>query len=438
MSIAYGGLISFAFRGMNLVVAFTTVFLTSNALAKESYGAFALGLAVVGFVNAMTGGLTASTAYQVSNQRRPPGMALVNGLVAAMAAGAVGVAIGSSLALSVEGTAGRLAIPVAFAAAAVVLNGAIAGVFLGQDRLARYNVALVAAPLASLAAVSIVVFAFDMRTPQAALGGYAAGQWGATCVLLALGGRRLATGAGFDGALVRTMARFAGLAAVSSGLSFLNYRADLFVVERFEGKEAVATYSLAVYLAESVWQVSGSLALATYPRLAALDRAAAAELTARVMRHTVVLLAVVCAALFTLADVIQEAVFPKYEGMATAMRIILPGILIYGLAQSFSGFYTYQRGKPWASAFVALAGLVIDLSLAVVLLPAMGINGAALASALAYSGAMTGALAVFLRSERLPAGRLFRFGRQEIEDYRAFLGRVGVALGRGRAASINT
>jgi O-antigen/teichoic acid export membrane protein len=321
-----------------------------------------------------------------------------------------------------------MALPVALAAAAVVLNGVIGGVFLGSDRLVRYNVALVAPPLAALAAIAIAVGAFEARTPAAGLSAFAAGQWAAALALLATGGRGFFAALRVEGGLVRQMARFAALAGLSSGLSYLNYRADLFVVEHFEGNEGVATYSLAVYLAESVWQVSGSLALATYPRLGAVERRDAVELTARVMRHTVILLAAVCGVLFVAADLIQALLFPKYEGMASALRFILPGILVYGLAQSYSGYYTYQLGKPWVSAVVAATGLALDMALAVLLLPRMGVDGAALASALAYSAAMLGALVYFMQSERMPPGRLFRFGRGEIEDYRAFIGRLREAV----------
>jgi hypothetical protein len=43
---------------------------------------------------------------------------------------------------------------------------------------------------------------------------------------------------------------------------------------------------------------------------------------------------------------------------------------------------------------------------------------------------MAGALVFFMRSEHMPPGRLFRFGRGEIDDYRAFIGRLSVAVGR--------
>jgi O-antigen/teichoic acid export membrane protein len=430
MPIAFGGIIAFLFRGLNLAVALGTVLVTSNALSREDYGSFVLGLTVIGVVNAIAGGLTASAAYQVSNQRREPGAAFLNGLVSAAGVGALGLAAGAAVASGGEGEAARVAMPVALAAAAVILNGVISGVFLGRDQLVRYNVALVLPPLAALAAVATAIFGLDRRSPEAGLWAYSAGQWAAAVILMAGGGHGMLAGARLQSALVRRMAAFAALAGLSSGISYVNYRADLFVVRHFEGSEGVATYSLAVYLAESVWQVSGSLALATYPRVAALERRAAAELTARVMRHTVVLLAVICGALFLLADVAQELLFPRYEGMTSALRFILPGILVYGLAQSFSGFYTYQRGWPWASAVVAGTGLALDMVLAVLLVPPMGVNGAALASALAYSGAMAGALAIFLRSERLTPAQVFRFGRREIDDYRAFLSHLNSVIQR--------
>jgi len=59
----------------------------------------------------------------------------------------------------------------------------------------------------------------------------------------------------------------------------------------------------------------------------------------------------------------------------------------------------------------------------------MGVNGAALASAVAYSLAILGGLAAFARSEGLGPVDLFRFGRAEVDDYRTLVRRI-----RGLAA----
>ena len=421
MSIAYGGIVAFFFRGLNLVVAGLTILITANELGDHDYGRFFFALTFVGIVNALTGGLTAAIAYQVANRRQAAGAAFVNGIASAALLGAAALLAG---AVATFAGAGPLALAVGVAGAAVILNSVVAGVFLGRESLVRYNLALVLPPALSLTFVTVMFFAFGQRSPGAAMAAYALGQWSALALMAFSGAAILLPGLRFQPPLAGMIVRFALLAGVSSGISFLNYRADIFVVRHFEGDAGVGVYSLAVYIGESIWQVSGSLALATYARVGALTRAEAAELTTRVMRHSFLLLGLICAGLFAIAGLIQAVLFPGYEGMQTALRLLLPGVLLYGLAQSFSGFYTYQRGLPWVAALVAGTGLVVDLTLALLLVPRFGVNGAAAASSIAYSTAILAGLAVFLRRERISPIHVFRFGRADVADYRALVARV--------------
>jgi len=423
MSIAFGGIVAFFFRGVNLAVALALIFVCSRQLDTGDYGTFVLGLTVVGIVNAVTGGLTAATAYQVSNQKRAPGTALFNGSLLSLVLGGAAIATGIIVGQSLTGEAHGEALAVGAACAAVILNGVVAGVFLGRDWFVRYNLSLVCPPLFSLVAIAIAFYGFGADSPDVALQLYAAGQWAATLLLLTLGASTLRTFA-LQPQLIRAVGWFAFVAGLASGVSYLNYRASLFVVDYFEGKDGVATYSLALYIAESVWQVSGSLALATYARLGSASRAEASALTTRVMRHTLVLLALLCVVLFLAAGVIQSVLFPDYPGMASALRFILPGVLLYSLAQSYSGFYTQQRGMPWVSAVVAGGALCIQMAFAFALIPLMGVNGAALASALGYSIAILAGIVIFARSEHLRPAQIFRFGAADVEDYRSLFGRL--------------
>jgi O-antigen/teichoic acid export membrane protein len=429
MSIAFGGIIAFFFRGVNLVVALSTVLFCTHQMQKDDYGSFVLGLTIIGVVNAASGGLTAATAYQVANQRRPPGLAMFNGGIFGLGLGAAAVLTGLFVSTVLTGEAHRESLAIGAACAAIITNSVVAGTFLGRESLVRYNFGLVLPPLFSLVAIGIAFLTTGSKTPDVALEMYAVGQWAAVVTMVLAGGIAL-RGMRFEGGMVRALARFAFVAGFASGISYLNYRADVFVVKHFEGESGVAVYALAVYLAESVWQVSGSLALASYARMGALTRPEAAALTTRIMRHTVVLLGFICLTLFILAGTLQRYLFgEEYAGMASALRFILPGVLLYGLAQSFSGFYTYQRGMPWVSSVVAGAGLILDISLAFALIPRMGVDGAALASAVAYGVAILGGLVVFVRTENLRATQVFRFGRAELNDYRNLLGRLRAIRG---------
>jgi O-antigen/teichoic acid export membrane protein len=429
MSIAYGGIIAFFFRGMNLVVALGTLLLTSRELGKAENDAFVLGITVVGLANALTGGLTAATAYQVANKRRPAGAALGGGLAPAAVVSAVFLLAGAVVAATATGYLGDMALPIGAAASAVVLNSVLAGVLLGRESFVRYNLALVSPPLFALISLAAMFLLVDDPTPRSTITAYAVGQAAGFAAIALTSLPLLLDGFAFSRALGLAIVAFGAFAALSSGISYLNYRADLFVVKYFEGAGGVATYGYAVYLGESIWQVSGSLTLATYARLGTLNRPEAARLTARVMRHTILLLGILCVALFVLADAVEWVLFPDYGGVSSALRFLLPGVLLYSLAQAFSGFYTYRRGLPWAAAIVAGTGLVLDMLFAVILVPRMGVNGAALASTLAYSLTIVAALTVFIRQERLHPADIFRFGRDDLDDYRTLLTRIRTTLG---------
>lgn len=435
MSVAFGGIVAFLFRGINILVGFLTLVVTANELGVSGRGTFVLGATVIGVVAAMSGGLTASTAYQVSNRKRDPGTVLVNGSALAGTLGALAVIAGIVAGEVLTGEPRAVAVSVGASAAAVIVTTVVAGVYLGHGALVRYNITLVLPPLLSLAAIVVTTVAFGRETPGAALWAFAAGQWLAVPILLATGALSFMRGLKFEGSLVTAMLRFGVLAGLSSAVSYLNYRADALVVERYEGTRGVGVYSIAVYMGEAVWQFSGSLALATYSRVGSATREEAIVLTTRVMRHTLVILGAVCLGLFATADILVRILDPDYASAATALRILLPGVLLYGLAAAFSGYYTYQRGKPWASALVAGTGLVIDISLAFVLVPAYGINGAALASSIAYAAAILGALAIFMVASRVSPTSIFCPGRADIEDYRALYCRVRAMAERGRGST---
>ena len=84
MSIAYGGIIAFIFRGAHLAVAFALVWVTSTELGGAGRGTFILGVTAIGMVTALMNGLTAAAAYQVSNRRRHPVEVLANAAVPAL------------------------------------------------------------------------------------------------------------------------------------------------------------------------------------------------------------------------------------------------------------------------------------------------------------------------------------------------------------------
>ena len=80
---------------------------------------------------------------------------------------------------------------------------------------------------------------------------------------------------------------FIATIGVTNVVSLLNYRASLFLVERFHGLSVVGTYSVAVTVAELLWLLSSSVTVSAYARIGHPDPRVAAAMTVQAVRINV-------------------------------------------------------------------------------------------------------------------------------------------------------
>lgn len=168
---------------------------------------------------------------------------------------------------------------------------------------------------------------------------------------------------------------------VGNVMQTFNYRLDLLLVQGFLGQAQVGLYFTAVALAELVWYLPNAVASALLPEVAASrDRA----LTGRVVRMTVP--ATMLGALGLLAVAWPAFAFlrPAYLPAVAPMAVLLVGVVALSLhkvlASDLSG-----RGLPQYPSFSSTVALGITLVADLLLIPRLGILGAALASTLAYT-----------------------------------------------------
>lgn len=202
---------------------------------------------------------------------------------------------------------------------------------------------------------------------------------------------------------------FVATIGVTNVVSLLNYRASLFLVERFHGLSAVGTYSVSVTVAELLWLLSSSVTVSAYARIGHPDRSIAAGMTVQAVRINVLatLLAapvLLAAAWWGIPLVLGEA----YEASLWPLAALLPGVAAYAAASSLSAFYTNHLGRPQLSGGIAGLSLCISFALGCLLVPTWGAVGAGVASSLGYIGAIAVAYAVFLRHAGLRLGALWR------------------------------
>jgi O-antigen/teichoic acid export membrane protein len=195
------------------------------------------------------------------------------------------------------------------------------------------------------------------------------------------------------------MARYALPAYLGNAAQFLNYRLDLFLVGYFLGAGAVGLYTVAGTLAQVIWLLSNAAAGVMLPRVAAqeADRHGNALRAAALSRACLLAGGAGALVLAAFAHFLLPAVFgAEFRESVRPLLILLPGVVAVCGAAVLAAFLG-GIGRPGINMAVAAVALAVTAVLDVLLIPRMGIQGAALASTVSYVATAVITAVVFLR-----------------------------------------
>jgi O-antigen/teichoic acid export membrane protein len=186
-------------------------------------------------------------------------------------------------------------------------------------------------------------------------------------------------------ATARELARHSRGAHFSNILSFANYRLGYYAVAYFADARALGILSVGVALAEAIWLIPRSTALIQY--VALVNAADKREQTYAALRGSRLTLLATAAAVLVLAAIPAAwlaAVFgPEFGAARPVILCLAPGILINGAGMQAS---TYFGGvaRYGVNNRASLLGLVVTVPASLLLVPRLGIIGAALGMSAAY------------------------------------------------------
>ena len=184
---------------------------------------------------------------------------------------------------------------------------------------------------------------------------------------------------------VRAYMRLAWKVGLTGLVSLLNYRADLYIVAALLPAADLGLYTVAVSAAESLLVPTQVAALVTSPYIGSLEPPAAAALAARCVRNNMLAALVICIALYALAPYVVAVFYGKaFLPLVPSLRVLLIGVVALSLGSPVSSFYTLKLAKPEIPLTLAGISAAICIGCAIVLVPQIGIMGAAIASTLAY------------------------------------------------------
>lgn len=270
---------------------------------------------------------------------------------------------------------------------------------LGAHRFTLYNGLRAGSP-AALGVLYAALWAVDKLTVGSALIAFVAVNLVAVVGTAVHVIRRYGIGRP-DARLARTTLSYGLRAHLTTLGEQVNARLDLLVLPAYLGATSVGLYSVATNVSWIIASVAGALRLIVLPK-AARDEERAPSTVIRSAQATLALAVAGGAALALVAGPALEIVYGDAFGeAASALRILLPGCVLYAGAMVFASGLA-ALGRPLTAAAAQAVGLVITLVGLLVFLPGNGIETAAAISSAAYCVVFVAALVLYRRTARLP------------------------------------
>ena len=190
-------------------------------------------------------------------------------------------------------------------------------------------------------------------------------------------------------AAARELARHSRGAHLGNLLAFANYRFGYYAVAYLAGARALGILSVGVALAEAIWLIPRSTALIQYVALVnAADKRGQTYAALRGSRLTLLATAGAVAGLAAVPARWLAAFFgPEFGAAHGVILALAPGIFLYGAGMQASTYFS-GTARYGVSNRAALLGLAVTVPGCLLLVPRLGMVGAALGMSASYTASV--------------------------------------------------
>jgi O-antigen/teichoic acid export membrane protein len=285
---------------------------------------------------------------------------------------------------------------------------------LGHKQFVSFNIAGIARNVSYLLLLLFLIPKYDLKGAiLASILGLAVADVIIYGKLIMYGVPRV--GANFD--FLKKAFTFGAKSQVGLLLSQINRRLDIFIINIFLTPAQVGYYAIAVAMAELPWHISQAAATVLFPEISGMEKEKAHNFTAFVCRNVVFLIFCFSIMLLLVGGILVTAIFGRDFGVSVMpLQILLPGIILLSinkvLCAGFSG-----TGKPQYGTYTATIAAITTIALDFLLIPLLGIRGAAIASTAAYFAAALTAIVLFKKQSRLSLSEFLLIKGEDIKKY---------------------
>ena len=259
--------------------------------------------------------------------------------------------------------------------------------YLGKEKVATYNWLFLIQILTQVSMMAVLIFGLNIRTARALLYSQLSGYSLATLVgwillfpTLRKEGREPLKSS------FKELFHYGAFMQLSTLVSTLNKRLSLYLLNTHCDERSIGVYASGTQVTEGVNIVSQSIGLVEFSALSNTEnKQRVSQLTLRFMKLSVLLTLFVMLVICLLPSAFFAWLFSnEFADIRPVILLMAPGIVFFSahtvLANYFSG-----TGKPKYNLYASLIGLSVTMISAFILIPTLGIQGAAITTTLTYT-----------------------------------------------------
>jgi O-antigen/teichoic acid export membrane protein len=277
--------------------------------------------------------------------------------------------------------------------------------FLGKEKVATFNWLFLIQILTQVTMMAVLIFALNLRTAKALLYSQFCGYSLALVIgwILLFPTLKREERESLKGNL-KEMLHYGAFMQLSMLVSTLNKRLGLYLLNTHCDERSIGVYASGTQVTEGVGIVSQSIGLVEFSALSNNEKAQRATLlTLRFMKLAVLLTFAALFVICLLPTSFFEWLFSaEFSGIRPVILLIAPGVVLFAAHTVLANFFS-GTGQPKYNLYASLIGLSVTVVSAFVLIPWLGIRGAAITTTLTYTALFVYQWIVF---HRLTGSRL--------------------------------
>lgn len=259
--------------------------------------------------------------------------------------------------------------------------------YLGKEKVATYNWLFLIQILTQVSMMAVLIFGMNIRTAKALLYSQLSGYSLATLIGWVLlfptlrkeGKEPLKSS-------FKELFHYGAFMQLSTLVSTLNKRLSLYLLKNNCSEQQIGVYALGTQVTEGVNIIGQSIGLVEFSALSNTEQKQRAfVLTMRFMKLSVLLTFTALLIICLLPTAFYEWLFSgEFAGIRPVILLMSPGIVFFSAHTVLFNYFS-GTGKPKFNLYASLIGLGVTLISAFILIPALGILGAAITTTLTYT-----------------------------------------------------